>query len=158
PPLLAAALHQAGQVNGLRGQVSESGAALQDCRRQVDRLVGLLWRTLPTGVLAGWLTQRHMLGRLPEELNRAQRHGTPLPLGPGEIHPASGDRAEASETLASWTTDQITRGKRRCDVAGEYGLHGFMLLMVHTPKQGGVSCCRRLQALLEQPAHPSQGR
>src|SRR5262249_55174974 len=61
PPLLAAALHQAGQVNGLRGQVSESGAALQDCRRQVDRLVGLLWRTLPTDVLTRWLTQRHML-------------------------------------------------------------------------------------------------
>ena len=46
----------------------------------------------------------------------------------------------------------IAKAKRRCDVIGQYGMSGFMLLMVHTPKPGALTCCRRLQKILEQTA------
>ena len=41
------------------------------------------------------------------------------------------------------------RSKRRCDVAGQYGPQGFMLLLPQTPPEGAVHFCRRLQGLLD---------
>jgi PleD family two-component response regulator len=46
----------------------------------------------------------------------------------------------------------VARAKRRCDVAGQYGLRGFLLLMVQTPHEGGAACCRRLRETLEEQA------
>jgi hypothetical protein len=34
-------------------------------------------------------------------------------------------------------------------VAGQSGPHGFQLLLVNTPPNGAVVCCRRLQKTLE---------
>ena len=56
-----------------------------------------------------------------------------------------------------WVAQRLNRVKRRCDVAGHYGLHGFLLLMVHTPGKGGLTCCRRLQRILEAPAATNAG-
>ena len=86
-----------------------------------------------------------------EEIARSERHSAPLTVALGEIRPIPGpdDGSTREPVLADWTTERITRAKRRCDVAGQYGLDGFMLLMVHTPGGGGVTCCRRLKQLLE---------
>ena len=46
------------------------------------------------------------------------------------------------------------RRKRRCDLAGQYGPSGFMLLFVETEQSGAVDCCQRLRRLLEQPPGP----
>ena len=40
---------------------------------------------------------------------------------------------------------------RRSDVAGQYGPHGFMMLLPRTSETGALGCCERLRALLEQP-------
>jgi GGDEF domain-containing protein len=37
-------------------------------------------------------------------------------------------------------------------VAGQYGPHGFLLLLVHTEEKGGAAYCRRLQKILGQRA------
>jgi diguanylate cyclase (GGDEF)-like protein len=155
PPLLAAALRRAaGGAEQARGQ-RRTREALAQCRRQVDRLVGLLWRTVPMDTQTQWCSQRHILERLQEEVARSGRHGHPLTVAVGEVQAPAEDRAHPD--AGRWVAQRLGRIKRRCDVAGQYGPHGFLLLMVHTPGRGGAACCRRLQRALEEPAAPNVG-
>lgn len=85
PPLLAAVLNQAAARGDQRRQQRQVGEALLECRRQVRRLVTLLWGLSPTQAHPRWFTQRHMMERLQEEIARAQRYGTPLSLVIGEV-------------------------------------------------------------------------
>ena len=94
-----------------------------------------------------------MLDRLREEVSRVARHGGPLTLALGELLPQS----EATSSLTSWAAEQVRRTKRRCDVAGQYGPQGFMLLLPRTTGAAGVGACRRLQAILESPPAPLRG-
>lgn len=153
PPLLAAALQRASHGTQLLRGRRQADDALKQCRRQVDRLVELLWRTTPLDPGGTWFTQRSILERLQEEVARSGRHGTPLTVALGEVQ-AEDDAATARQAEA--TARCITGAKRRCDVAGQYGLRGFLLLMVHTPEEGAVVCCRRLQHALES-VHPPRG-
>ncbi len=156
PPLLAAVLNQAAARGDQRRQQRQVGEALLECRRQVRRLVTLLWGLSPTQAHPRWFTQRHMMERLQEEIARAQRYGTPLSLVIGEVRagddtPLPPDGSEA----AAWTAERVTRAKRRSDVAGQYGPSGFMLLLAHTPAPGAVVCCRRLREVLEDGPAPA---
>jgi GGDEF domain-containing protein len=153
PPLLASALHQMVQLSDLRRRARLTGEALRDSRRQVSRLVGLLWEASPVDARTRWFTQRHMMQRLEEEVARSERHGTPLSVVLGEVDAESAER----QSLASWTAERISRAKRRHDVAGQYGPHGFMLLLSHTSEAGAVMCCRRMQTVLQHPPLPSPG-
>jgi GGDEF domain-containing protein len=155
PPLLAAALRRAAQGAALIRCQRRTRESLHQCRRQVDRLVGLLWRTVPMDTQTQWCSQRHVLERLQEEVARSGRHGHPLTVAVGEVQAQAEDAA--SLDAGQWIAQRLNRVKRRCDVAGQYGLHGFLLLMVHTPGKGGVTCCRRLQRALEEPAAPNVG-
>jgi len=160
PKLLAATLERVVEWSTLRRGRHRAAETLQQCRRQIDRLVGILWRTVPMNSDQPWLAQRHMLERLQEEISRTQRHGVPLTVAIGEVHRAPNrDEPEPEEpVMGEWTMQRILRSKRRCDVAGQYGLQGFMLLLVHTPAPGAVTCCKRLQQLLEAvPAIAGQG-
>src|SRR5439155_3362418 len=74
PPMLVAALNQAVRWNDRRQRLRLTGEALDECRRQVSRLVSLLWETTPGTERTRWLTQRHMLERLQEELARSERY------------------------------------------------------------------------------------
>jgi diguanylate cyclase (GGDEF)-like protein len=155
PPLLAAALKRAAQEGDLvRSQRRGRESQLQ-CRRQVDHLIGLLWRSVPVDTQTQWCSQRHVLERLQEEVARSGRHGSPLSVAIGEVHTSGED--PAGPDAGQWLPRRLNRVKRRCDVAGQYGLQGFMLLMIHTPPHGAVSCCRRLQRALEEPALPPAG-
>lgn len=155
PPLLAAALKRTARGSEQLRAHRRTKESLLQCRRQIDRLVNLLWRAAPIDPRSHWCTQRHVLERLREELARTDRHGGPLTVALAEVQAPEGE-AEAGDP-AEWMTDRITQAKRRCDVAGQYGLQGFMLLMVHTPKEGAVTCCRRLQQALEQPSEGPTG-
>jgi hypothetical protein len=146
PLVLAAALDRTAQLTDLRRRTRQVGTALQESRRQVDRLAGLLWRTLPSDGQVRWLTQRGMLERLQEEVSRVGRYGHPLTVVLGEVASAS---AGPTEPFGSWIADHLSRAKRRCDVAGQYGPRGFMLLLPHTQEAGGLACCRRLQKVLQ---------
>ncbi len=151
--VLALMLGQAAAFGDGQRRGRETSAALEDTRRQVSRLVNLLWEAVPGEGRARWFTQRHMLERLEEEVTRAQRYGGPLAVVLGEIEGPSSDRAaeEDAATEAAWTAEQVSRVKRRSDVAGQYGLQGFMMLLPQTNEAGAVGCCRRLRPLLERP-------
>jgi diguanylate cyclase (GGDEF)-like protein len=153
PPLLEATLGTAAHVGDLRRRARRPGEALEDCRRQVSRLVGLLWEAGPTEGPAGWFTQRHMLERLDDEVSLVQRHGGPLTVVLGEVQGGRRERLSAGEShqLAEWTAQRVVRAKRRGDVAGRYGPHGFMLLLPRTSDVGADGCCRRLRDVLEEP-------
>jgi diguanylate cyclase (GGDEF)-like protein len=153
PPLLAAVLSQAASRGDLRQSHRRLGEALRECRRQVGRLVTLLGGLSPTEGHPRWFTQRHMMERLQEEIARTQRHGTPLSVVLGEVRAGGGDRVppDAPQVIA-WTAERVTRCKRRSDVAGQYGLAAFILLLSHTPPAGAAVCCRRLGAVLEDGA------
>jgi len=153
PALLAAVLNQAVVRTDMRRSQRRLGEALQECRRQVQRLVTLLWSTSPTEAHSQWFTQRHMMERLQEEIARTLRHGTPLSVVLGEVRAGDDTRfpTEAPQVM-TWTVERITRCKRRTDVAGQYGPHGFILLLSHTPRTGAAVCCRRLRVVLEQGA------
>jgi diguanylate cyclase (GGDEF)-like protein len=150
PPLLSAALHQVVRLGDLRRRARLTGEALRDCRKQVSRLVGLLWDASPTDARTRWATQRHLMERLEEEVARSDRHGTPLAVVLGEVEVEwESEPSHDAQTLSSWTAERICRTKRRQDVAGQYGAHGFMLLLGHTTQAGAVMCCRRLQSVLQ---------
>src|SRR5438132_1402068 len=106
--LIAAAPGELGPLLELfaRGLV-EGGEALGECRRQVRRLVTLLWAQSPTESHPRWFTQRHMMERLHEEIARTQRHGSPLAVVLGEVR--AGDdsllRADAPH-VAAWTAER----------------------------------------------------
>lgn len=147
--VLAVMLRQAAEFSDLQRRGQETSAALEEARRQVSRLVNLLWEAVPGEGRARWFTQRHMLERLEEEVIRTQRYGGPLALVLGEVQGAAND---SSGQAATRVVEQISRVKRRSDVAGQYGLQGFMLLLPHTDAAGAAGCCRRLGDLL---AHPT---
>ncbi len=151
PALLSETLHQLAQVGDWQRRARVAGESLQDARRQVSRLVSLLWEVTPTDGGARWCTQRHMMERLHQEVARCDRHGSKLSVVLGEMRSLAQARLSPDEAhdLASWTAERITTTKRRCDVAGQYGPHGFMLILPEATNDGAVACCKRLQALLE---------
>jgi diguanylate cyclase (GGDEF)-like protein len=154
PALLAAALNQAVRWNDQRQRIRLAGEALYECRRQVSRLVSLLWDTAPGDTRTRWCTQRHILERLHEEVARSDRHGNSLAVVLGEVETSATEESRSTNPphLGQWTAEQIGRLKRRSDVGGQYGPQGFMLLLPHTAEIGAAQCCRRLKKVLEQGA------
>ena len=153
--VMSAALARMAQVRERERICLRTRDNLHQCRRQVDRLVNLLWRTAPTDPERQWLTHRHILERLQEEVCRSGRHGNVFTVAIGEVQ--TGAEVPEQADLGEWTTNTLARIKRRCDVAGHYGLQGFMLLMVQTPKPGAVTCCKRLQQYLHQGVEQRSG-
>jgi diguanylate cyclase (GGDEF)-like protein len=154
PEILAATLSQVSRIGEMQRRAKATGEELVDCRRQINRLVSLLWDSVPGDGRRSWFPQRHMLERLDEEVARSKRHGDSLTVVLGEIQPEESAYAsvESSHQLASWTVEKVTEGKRRCDVAGQYGPSGFILLLPKTPSEGAAHCCRRIKVRLEQPS------
>ena len=127
-----------------------------DCQARVDRLLDLLWQATP-GIGPGpWFSQRHMLERLDEEVARTKRDGLPLSVILGEVHadPTVLLDPDHLSRLHEWAAQQIGKSKRRCDVAGQYGLDGFMLVLPRATPEQAKGACRRLRGIL---AHPPQG-
>jgi GGDEF domain-containing protein len=96
-----------------------------------------------------------MLERLEEEVARTQRFGAPLAVVLGELRPETGERLHPDQAhrLATWIAERIGQGKRRCDVAGQYGLHGFMLLLPQSSAEQAEAACHRMRTLLASPPH-----
>jgi diguanylate cyclase (GGDEF)-like protein len=157
PALLAAALERLAAFADAQRETWAATQSLADCRRQCDRLVDLLWAAVPGEGPGRWLSQRHLLERFEEEVARSRRHGDPLAVVLGEVRPGRGagsDRStdEAARAVAAWTARRVSEVKRRSDVAGQYGLHGFMMLLPQTTEAGAAGCCRRLEVHLRPPA------
>jgi PleD family two-component response regulator len=153
PPLMATALdHAIKHVDNARN-LRRSKEQLAQARKHVDRLVTLMWRAAPHHEDNQWYSEPFMLERLQEELARAERHKIPLSLAVGEMM----DDEARDPVLPDWTADALIKTKRRCDVVGQYGPKGFLLLMVHTPKTGAMTCCKRVQTYLEHSAESLPG-
>jgi diguanylate cyclase (GGDEF)-like protein len=152
PAILEATLRQIALIGDIQRKARAASEALHDSRRQVSRLVSLLWDSVPGDGRRSWFPQRHMLERLEEEVDRSKRHGETLTVALGEVYASRGMvlATEDSQKLASWTVARVTEGKRRCDVAGQYGPGGFMLVLPNTAREGALRCCRRIQAGLER--------
>jgi diguanylate cyclase (GGDEF)-like protein len=150
PALLAAALDRLGAFADLRRETWTAAESLAGARRQCDRLVQLLWEAVPGEGRGRWLSQRHVLERFEEEVARSRRHGNPLAVVLGEVRSEGGRAgADAAATFATWAVQRLSEEKRRCDVAGQYGLNGFLMLLPHTTEAGAAGCCRRLEVLLQ---------
>ncbi len=155
PELLNEALHQAVSADDLQRDRRQVLAALQECRERIAHLAALLWEAVPTTAPAPWYTQRAMLDRLQEEVARAERYHLPLSVALGEI--PAGEGGTDTAAARQWVVDRMLRAKRRSDVAGQYGPHGFMLLLPCTPESGAAVACRRLEDLLEQSGDQEPG-
>ncbi len=153
PALLFAQLQTAASLGNLRRRCRLAGERLADSRKQVSRLVNLLWESSPSEGCYGWFNQRHMLERLDEEVARARRLGGEFSVVLGEVRGGRQEKLSPMEAqhLATWTASCVTHAKRRSDVAGQYGPHGFMLLLPGTASTKAVGACRRLQSVLEEP-------
>jgi diguanylate cyclase (GGDEF)-like protein len=159
PRLLDAVLRRADQTAALDARCNRFVDELAESRRQANRLLALLWETSTGEARNRFLSQRQMMERFQEEVARTERHGSPLAVVLGEIQcdAATSPRDESQALLENWTAEQISRAKRRADVAGQYGPHGFMVLLVQTSEHGATSFCRRLRSLLEQSPGTSGG-
>jgi GGDEF domain-containing protein len=152
PALLLAALRRAAKTKHLIcGQIRLERNA-RECQRNLNDLVARLMRVTSLNLEKRWYAQRDMLLRLEEETHRAKRHGCPLAIAVGDFR-ISGP---LPDTLDSWAVEQISSLKRRCDVAGDFGLRAFLLILPHTPREGGAACCRRLQRVIEAGAPPGE--
>src|SRR5262249_39077316 len=145
---------QASRWQGLQRRIRRAVDGLQECRRQVSRLVTMLWESTPLEASTRWFTQRHMMERLQEEIARTARHGTPFSVVLGEMRLRADNplQPEGWAHLSALAAEHIGRVKRRCDVIGQYGPHGFMLLLANTSEGNAVAFCRRLEQHLAQEA------
>ena len=166
PLLLESAIEQAIRMKEPLQKMQEIQRELIECRRQTTRLASMLWQVTPGNDKPHWYSQRYMLERLEEEVSRTDRYGHPLSIVLGEVklsevaldasHPAMPEQ-DPFHRLDLWTASKVIEGKRRPDIAGQYGSHGFMLLLPNTAAEGAEDCCRRLQSVLEQePFQPSE--
>jgi GGDEF domain-containing protein len=152
PALLDEALRAADRCRRLRGDLDRAAEEVREWRQRADRLAALLWEAAPADGHGQWCSQRSLMGRLQEELARAERRQGSFSVVVGDV-PADPDPAARTGVV-----DRITQGKRRSDVAGQYGPYGFLLLLPDTGDAGAVACCRRLQGLLRRhPADTSAG-
>jgi diguanylate cyclase (GGDEF)-like protein len=156
PSVLVAILDQEVRLSLERLQAAGVRSALCECQARIQRLLGLLWEATPAEGPTRWFTQRYMLERLDEEVARSNRYGAPLSVVLVEIRPERGERLcpEQAHHLARWLADCIGKGIRRCDLAGQYGLHGFMLLLPQSSADQAREACKRMRGLL---AAPPQG-
>jgi diguanylate cyclase (GGDEF)-like protein len=153
--VLTALLDQAANLGMERRQAAADRATLQESQVRIDRLLGLIWEATPGEGPSHWFTQRYMLERLDEEVARSQRYGVPLSVVLGEIRLVGKEqlRPEHASRLARWLAECIGKGKRRSDVAGQYGLNGFMLLLPQSSSEQAKEACRRMRNLLADPPH-----
>jgi diguanylate cyclase (GGDEF)-like protein len=153
--IFATILEQAVLLGQERLQAARERAAFIECQNRIDRLLELLWEATPAEGPTRWFTQRYMLERLDEELARSQRYGAPLSVVLGEVRPDTGERLlpEYASRLARWLAECVGKGKRRSDVAGQYGLHGFMLLLPQASADQAQEACNRMRRLLSDAPH-----
>ncbi len=160
PGVLSVVLDQAAALGGERRQAAADRTSLQESQERFDRLLGLIGEATPGDGPPHWFTQRSMLERLDEEVARSQRYGVPLSVVIGEMRLEPGERLapEHANRLARWLAGCIGKGKRRSDVAGQYGLNGFMMLLPQASAAQAREACKRLRRLLADPPHDGPPR
>jgi len=159
PAILKVVLQQAAEYAELERRTRQREEELQACRHQVNHLVDLLWQGLPGQGPAPWFSQRQMVERLQEEVTRSRRYGDTLSVVLGELTDSPRQAVDGLDPgeLSIWLARHLTRHKRRCDVAGQYGPHGFLMLLPQTSEPAARRCCRRLLPILENAEDLPQG-
>jgi hypothetical protein len=143
PSVLRAALVHAFRQHDWRDRSRQTRRAHHACRHHISQLLQLLWPTSPQDN-GRWLSQQQVLERLQQETGRCRRYGASLSVA----------IAESSGSLSTTARIRVLKSLRQSDVAGQYGPHGFLLLLPETPEPSAAVCCWRLQALIEPDAGP----
>jgi PleD family two-component response regulator len=153
PSLLACVLEQAWQRQRRYREAERLARQFHETHAQVDRLLDMLWQATPGQSIGPWFTQRYMTSRLGEEIARRQRHGGLLCVVLGELRDVTGRPFDGVllNPLNDWLASRISVSKRRCDVAGQYGTNGFMLLLPQASREEARGACRRLGRVLADP-------
>lgn len=151
--MLAALLEQAHGLGRRRAEAVEGAALLGDSQAHVERLLQMLWHSAPLAGRPRWLTQRHVMERLEEEVERCRRGGAPLALVLGELDAPPTMPPTEADRLAGWLADTVAEGKRRSDVAGQYGRRGFLMVLPQTTTEQAKGACQRLRRVLADPPH-----
>ncbi len=131
PTLLAEVLDQIVARVRLQSEVICVRAGISECESRIARLQQMLWEVIPEQSPGPWYTQHYMLERLTEEVRRTVRQGCSLSVVLGAWRANSGKPLshEQASRLASWTAEQLGQFTRLCDVVGQYGSYGFMILL-----------------------------
>jgi diguanylate cyclase (GGDEF)-like protein/PAS domain S-box-containing protein len=106
--------------------------------------------------------RRHFMDVALAEVDRARRHGEPLSLCMVDCDhfKAVNDRYghAVGDRVLRMLADTARRVLRSSDVLGRFGGEEFVLLLPHTPLQGGVEVCERIRAALEGVGIPLETR
>ncbi len=146
PAVLQASVGQARVTAALARERIRAERQFTESQGQMEHLLRLFGAGAPQHA-PRWHSQRTMLERLAEEVARVERHGGNLSLVLAEFN-----GPEPAPAAFAWIAEQLTGRKRFCDVIGQYGPHGFMLLLPQTAEGGARECCDRLSAILRQSA------
>jgi hypothetical protein len=141
--LLQAALDQAGTLADLEQQLARTQGHLRESQTQMETMLRLLGTTGSSPGSPRWHSHRAMLERLTEEVARVERHGGTLSVVLAEVA-----QPGAEPGLLVWVAEYLSQRKRGCDVIGQYGPQGFMMVLPQTETPGARECCTRLAALL----------
>jgi GGDEF domain-containing protein len=147
PGVLGVLLDQADALGHQRQDLAQLRTALAQSDARVERLLDMLWEATPIEGPSRWFSQRHMLERLDEEVERSRRSGAPLTVVLGELAPGQ------AQQLAGLLAQRIGKNKRRSDVAGHYGGHGFLMVLPQITTQQAVGACQRLRGVLAHSPH-----
>src|SRR5207237_871001 len=90
PAVLGALLDQADALGRERHEAARTRSSLADSEAHVERLLGMLWEAIPVEGPSRLFTQRHLLERLDEEVERCRRFKAPLAVVLGELAPLPG--------------------------------------------------------------------
>jgi GGDEF domain-containing protein len=157
PTLLGTLLEQAEELGRRFRAAGETHSALRESEARVQRLLSMLWDSAPIDGPARWCTQRHLLERLDEEVERCRRGGAPMTVVLGELVTPPELPADEADRLAGWMAGAVASGKRRCDVAGQYGRRGVLMVLPQTTGEQAAGACRRLSKVLAHLPHPLPG-
>lgn len=142
PSVFQAGLLQAAELVSRSRMLAQSEQRLRESQSQMDHLLRLLGVGAPINS-PRWHSQRTMLERLGEEVARVDRHGGNLSVVLAQV------TGESEPASLAWIADQLTGRKRFCDVIGQYGPQGFMLLLPQTGETGARECYERLMQVLQ---------
>jgi GGDEF domain-containing protein len=154
--LLGTMLEQAEELGRRFRAAGETQTALRESETRVERLLSMLWDSAPIDGTR-WCTQRHLLERLDEEVERCRRGGAPVTVVLGELATPPDLPADEADRLAGWMAGAVASGKRRCDVAGQYGRRGILMVLPQTTGEQAAGACRRLSRVLAHVPHAQPG-
>ncbi len=102
--------------------------------------------------LTGVYTRRHILGRLKEEIERAERYGENLSVAMADIDDFKKFNDNYGHDTGDNVLKKVTRiirdNVRNIDVVGRYGGEEFLIIFPHTAMEQAFKSCDRIRRMI----------